>query len=251
MNVRRSVSLSIAVFAAATSAALASNYTVNWLDMSPTPYGSSITNGGSYNLPGYGPVTVTYSLPTTFTHNRSTNGDFLNGSVTSGPDTWSWNHYEYFAAILNTGPDPLVPVQWRVTYHFPTPVPAGQIALGVVGLGQTTSFGGGASIASVTQNGTFLGDFANAGNYGPTQFNPGVPFSMQNSLNGPGGIDPWWNTPLGVVRIDDPLNMLVVDMSTIRGDGVGLNIGYIVPTPASATLLALGGLFSSRRRRTT
>ena len=71
---------------------------------------------------------------------------------------------------------------------------------------------------------------------------------MQNSLTGLGGQDPWWNTPLGVVRIDDPISSLTINFSQIRGDGIGVNIAAI-PEPATAALVGLGALLVARRRR--
>lgn len=235
--------------AAVASTALASNYTIDWLDMSPTLFGNSVPNNSVFFLPNVGNVTVTYSIPPAFTDGRFQNPLLLNGTVSNGGNNYSWTNHELFATTLQTGPDPLVPVPWRITYTFPGTMPAGKIYVGVSGLGQTTSFGGGKSTATVNQNGTFLGDWTGGGNYGPTLFNGGVgTFEMENSLTGAGGQDPWWNTPLGVVRIDDPINSLTVDFSQIRGDGVGVNIGS-VPEPASLALIGLGALWIKRRRQ--
>jgi hypothetical protein len=235
------------VFAA--SNAMAASYTIDWLNMAPTAFGSAVPNNSVFNLPGVGNVTVTYSYPAYFTQTRSQNVDLQNGNLTYAGDNYAWTNQELLATVFTEGPDPIVPVPWWVTYTFPGTQAAGKIFLGVAGLGQTTSFGGGASSATVNQNGTFLGDWSGAGGpWGPTQFTPGPPFQMQNSLTGPGGLDPWWNTPLGVVRIDDPISSLTVDFSQIRGDGIGVNIGA-VPEPASAGLLALGGLLAMSRRR--
>jgi len=67
-------------------------------------------------------------------------------------------------------------------------------------------------------------------------------------VTGIGGADPHWNTELGVVRIDDALSSLTIHYSTLRGDGVGSNIGF-VPAPASAMVMGLAGIAVSRRRR--
>lgn len=62
---------------------------------------------------------------------------------------------------------------------------------------------------------------------GASQFTGGAgTFSVQNSVTGAGGANPWWNTQLGVVRIDDAVSSLTVNQSLIRGDGIGFNIGF-------------------------
>ena len=136
--------------------------------------------------------------------------------------------------FFTVGPDPIVPLTWTVTYTFPGTLPAGTVYVGADGMGQTTSFGGGATVVTVNQNGTFLGDWTGGGGpWGPTQFTPG--FSMQNSLNGAGGLDPWWNTPLGVVKVTDAVSSITINGSQIRGDGIGFNIGFDVQaTPTIA-----------------
>jgi hypothetical protein len=204
----------------------ASAVNIDWLNMAPTPFGNSVPNGSVFNVAGIGNVTVTYSIPATFTHSRLAGGVLQSGNVLSG--AYSWTNFESFANILNTGPDPLVPVKWTITYTFPSTLPVGSVFVGVAGLGATTSFGGGATTATVNQNGSFLGDWSGGGGpWGPTQFTGGVgTFSMQNSLTAPGGLDPNWNTPLGVVLINDPVSSVTVIFSAIRGDGVGVNIGF-------------------------
>lgn len=229
--------------------ASATVFTIDWLDMSPTPFGNSIPNNSNYFLPGLGNVNVTYNISANFTHARTTDGSLQNGSIPFGPDTYQWGAHEIYGAVLQTGPDPLVPVPWDITFTFSGPVPAGAIYVGVAGLGSTTSFGGGSTVATVNQNGTFIGDEDGGNNWGATQFTggPGT-FSMQNSLSAPGGVDPHWNSALGVVRIDDVVSSITVNFSHIRGDGAGVNIGYI-PAPASSVLIGLGGLAALRRRR--
>jgi len=56
---------------------------------------------------------------------------------------------------------------------------------------------------------------------------------MQNSTTGAGGANPHWNTPYAVVRIDDAVSSLTIDLSTIRGDGIGCNIGYARAIPVA------------------
>ena len=219
--------LVISSLAGLASNALAVNYPITWLNMAPTPFGSSVPNSSVFFMPGVGNVTVTYSTPAVITNTRLQNPFIISGNLSAGGNTYNWSNFEAFATIFTAGGNPLVPEIWRITYTFPATMPAGSLYVGVSGLGQTSSFGGGASIASVNKNGTFLGDWSGAGGpWGPTQFSAGPPFTMKNSVIGAGGADPWWNTPLGVVRIDDATNSVTIDMSQIRGDGVGVNIGY-------------------------
>ena len=178
-------------------------------------------------------------MPSVYTNARTQNACLQNGTLVVGPNSWSWAAHELFAAIFTVGPDPLVPVAYTITYTLPGLFPAGSIYLGFAGFGSTTSFGGGASTGTVNQNGTFVGDWTGGcGPWGPTQITGGFgTFQLQNSLTGPGGLDPWWNTPLGVVRIDDAVSSVTVTMSQLRGDGVGLNIGIDKqhPTPTLGT----------------
>jgi hypothetical protein len=225
------------------------NYSINWLNMPPTPFGSSVPNNSVFNLPGVGNVTLTYSVPSVFAHSRGQNPLWTSGNVTSGLDNYAWTNWEQFGATSNAPNPPFVTTQWSVTYTFSGVIPAGTLYVSAGGLGQTSSFGGGASTAVVNQNGTFLGDWSGGGNYGPTQFTGGVgTFSMQNSLTGPGGQDPHWNSMLGVVRINDPVNSLTIFVNSLPGDGIGVNIGAI-PEPASLGLFALAGLAVMRRGR--
>ncbi len=238
------------VLGLATTAAAADTFVIDWLDMSPTPFGSSVPNNSNYILPGLGAVNVSYTIPSVYNHARTTNPSLQNGSVVSGPDTWNWTDHELFAA---TPVSATAATSWNITFTFASTVSPGQIYLGVAGLGATTQSpsGAGATVATVLQNGTFLADYAGspANNWGPTLFTPGPGvFTMQNSLAAPGGADPHWNSQLGIVRIDDAISSLTVRFDQLPGDGVGVNIGY-VPAPAAATTLALAGLTLSRRRR--
>lgn len=231
------------------SPAMAVNYSLNWLDHSPVPMGTQVPNNSNYFLPGVGNVNITYTIPTTISHARGQNNTFFPGSVTSGPDTYSWGTHEYFGAT-SFAPTPPLATSWDITYTFPGVQAPGTIVLGVLGLGRTTSFGGGATTATVQQNGMFLGDFNSINNFGATQFTPGAgTFSMMNSVSGAGGADPWWNTELGLVKIMDPISSLTVRVSHLSGDGIGLNIASCVPTPGAAALAGLAGLTAIRRRR--
>jgi hypothetical protein len=248
-NLTKIALASMVALAGMASPAFAVNYSLNWLNQSPVAFGSPVPNNSNYFMPGVGNVNITYNIPTTFVHNRGQDSTLFPGSVTSGPDTYSWSTHETFGAT-SFGPVPPLATSWDITYTFPGVQPAGSIILGVVGLGATTSSGGGNSVASVLQNGQFLGDYNSTNNFGATQFTGGAgTFSLQNSVTGPGGQNPHWNTELGLVRIMDPISSLTVRFSQLSGDGVGLNIASFVPTPGAAALAGLAGLVAVRRRR--
>lgn len=202
------------------------NIPITWLNMSPTAINSPIPNNSAFNVPGIGNVIVSYSIPGNWTQARGQNPVFTAGNVVSGPNTYAWTNYEDFATIFTDGD--LGPQCGTVTYIFPSLLPAGTVFVGTIGLGATTSFGGGTSTTTVNQNGTFLGDYVPVAGFGPTQFTggPGT-FTCQNSLTGAGGADPWWNTYLGVVRIDDAVQSIVVHQCQLRGDGIGVNVGFL------------------------
>jgi hypothetical protein len=207
--------------------------------MSPPAYGSPVPNASVYFVPGIGNVTVTYSIPANITYLRQAGAGFTAGSI----GTTSWTNYEAFSTIFTDGPDPLVPVLWSITYTFPGTAAPNSVYFGSIGLGQTSSFGGGASVYTVNQNGTFLGDYTDGGPWGPTQYTSSAgTFSVQNSLTGSGGLNPWWNTPLGVVRINDPISSLTINCSQIRGDGIAVNIGFDVDVATSAKSSSWGRL---------
>lgn len=237
----------------AVSAAQAANYTVNWLSYAPTPVGTAPPFVGNYNLPGIGNVQVSYTPNTDFIEARAQVPPLNTGAVTFGPDTYAWTNEETLGRT-NLGLSGVINSSWTVTYTFPGTVPAGSIVLGVQGLGRRDHDPGQSpaatiSQATVFQNGTLLGDYTAAQNWGPTLFTPGIGvFSMMNSLTGPGGADPWWNTGLALVRIDDAVNTLTVHIDQTMGDGLGVNIGAIVPEPTSAALLSLAAAFALRRR---
>lgn len=241
---------SLLAAATLTSSAHAVNYNLNWLSYAPTAIGSPVPNASVFNLPGVGPVTVTYSMPAANLHARFQSNIFYPGSVTSGPDTYNWSVHEAFS-VTSFAQAPSISTSWDITYTFPTTLAPGTIVLGVQGLGATNSPIVGTTTATVLQNGLFLGDYISGQNYGATQFNPGFgSFSMQNSVTGPGGQNPHWNTELGLVKIMDPISSLTVRFNQLSGDGTGVNIASVVPTPGAAGLAALAGLAAMRRRRT-
>ncbi len=229
-SIRALLLCAVALVSVAAGSASAAN--IDWLNMSPVPVGTSVPNNSVYFMPGIGNVLVTYNIPTQVTNTRGQNACLAIGNVPG----YVWNNHEFFGTIFTVGPDPLVPVTWTITYTFPGTIPPGTLVVGTDGLGATTSFGGGASIVTVNQNGAFLGDWGNGpcGNLGPTAFvgGPGI-FSTQNSLTAPGGLDPNWNTPLGVVLIVDPVSSITLLVSQIRGDGIGVNIGHLTQITSS------------------
>lgn len=231
------------------SPALAVNYSLNWLDHSPVAFGNTIPNNSNYFLPGVGNVNITYSIPATFVHNRGQNANYANGNVTSGADNYAWTNHEYFGAT-SFAPTPPAAASWDITYTFSGTLAPGTIILGVAGLGRTTSNGGGMSTATVFQNGLSLGDWNSPANWGATQYTggPGT-FTMNNSVAGAGGADPWWNSELHLVKIMDPISSLTVRFSQLSGDGLSLNIASFVPTPGAMALTGLAGLTALRRRR--
>lgn len=256
MNTRLNrILISAGLALALVASAAASNYTVTWMQHAPTPFGSAPPFASSYNLPGIGVVNMTYTAHPDFAEGRLQVPQLASGLITSAGDNYSWSNQECLART-NWGFSGVMNSSWTVTYTFPSTVAAGSIVLGVQGLGRRDANPGEnpadtISTATVLQNGTLLGEYTGALNVGPTQFTSGAgTFSMQNSLTGPGGNDPWWNTGLALVRIDDAVNSLTVHFDQTSGDGVGVNIGVIdVPEPASAALLALGALFITRRRQ--
>lgn len=234
------------------SQAHAANFTINWLNMSPTPFGTPVPNNSNFTLPGVGNVNVTYSIPAQFSHVRQTNALLQNGNVTSGPDNYAWGAHEMFGAT-NNGPVlvPLQTTQWTITYTFSGTVPANTLYVGAMGIGRTNAPQAGDSLVTVNQNGTFLGDWSGGGNWGATLYNggPGT-FNMTNTQVNAGGADPWWNSQLGVVQINDAVSSLTIIVDQLPGDGLGVNIGsVVVPSPGALSLLGAGGLLALRRRR--
>ena len=248
------VALSGLALGASGNTASAANYTVNWLSMAPVPFGSSVPNNSVYNLAGIGNVTITYTSPPGLTDARlDQTVDFGGGSVTNGPDTYSWSNYESFARAV-VAPVPPLNTSWDITYTFQSTVAAQALVLGVSGLGRRDDINGGTpgavTTATVQQNGTYLGEYFGGGPWGSNLFTPGAGvFSLENSVTGVGGANPHWNTALAVVRIDDALNSLTVRFDQTSGDGVGLNIGVLVPSPGGAALIGLSVFTTAGRRR--
>jgi hypothetical protein len=232
----------------AVSTASAAVYNVDWMQMTPTPIGSPPPFTGTYNLPGVGAVQMSYTGPLSdFAEARFQSLILISGSVAYGGDTYSWTNNEMLART-NWAYSGILNSSWQVTYTFSNAIPAGQLVLGVSGLGRRDPRPNEnpldcISSATVLQNGTYFGDWINAQNYGATAFSGGAGvFSMTNSVTGPGGADPWWNTGLALVRIDDTISSLTVLFNQTAGDGLGVNLGVIVPEPSTLALLACGFL---------
>lgn len=224
-------------------AAFATTIPITWLDQSPTAFGSPVPNGSVFTVAGVGNVTVTYSIPAHWTHSRLLSAGYTAGNVAFGPDTYTWTNYEAFATIFTPGL--LGPEVGTITYTFDSTLPAGSVFVGPIGLGATTSFGGGTSTTRVLQNGTFLGDFIGDVTAGASQFigGPGS-FTVMNSVTGAGGSNPWWNSQLAVVRIDDAVSSITVFQSQLRGDGIGVNIGFAVDAVVAIEPSTWGGVKS-------
>lgn len=248
----RLAALALALPLVGASQAHAANFTINWLNMAPTPFGSSVPNNSVFNLPGVGPVTVSYSIPSSFSHVRQSVPQLQNGNVTAGPDNYSWGAQELFGAT-NNGPVlvPLQTTQWTITYTFAGAIPANTIYVGAMGIGRTNAPQAGDSLVTVNQNGTFLGDWSGGGNWGATLYTGGAgTFNMTNSQVNAGGQDPWWNSQLGVVQINDVVSSITIIVDQLPGDGLGVNIGsVVVPAPGGVALLGMGGALIFRRRR--
>ncbi len=238
----------------APSSSPAASYTIDWMNMPPWVIndfsGPQIPTGQTFVLPGVGNVLVTFSqTPPLFSSYRFQSPGFVVRAVNPAPDTYSWTDHEGIARTNFNSQGAID--NWSVTYTFTSPVAAGSLALGVFGLGRLDLLiPGNITVASVAQNGTFLGDHGIASNLAPTQFSGGAgAFSLQNSMPGngiPG--DPSFNTALAVVRIDDTISSLTVDFAQIGQDGTGVSIGYL-PSPGASVLLGLSGLAMNRRRR--
>jgi hypothetical protein len=150
-------------FALAHSTASAALLPVNWMQLTPTPFGSPPPYTGTYSLPGVGSVQMTYSGPLSdFAEARFQDPTLVSGSVSYGGNTYSWTNNELLART-NWAYSGVLNSPWQVTYTFSSTIPAGQLVLGVSGLGRRNANANEnpvdcISTASVSQSGTFLGD---------------------------------------------------------------------------------------------
>jgi hypothetical protein len=216
--------------------------TISWLDYSADP---SITSGSVYSIPGGGTVTVTHNFPAT--HFQNTTSPSTGGIV-----GYNWSDWE-FIGLHNPVPSATLDA-WSLTFTFSNPQSAGSLYFGAIGLGSTTNNNalGDFSNFHVLAEGTYLGEYIIDPSGGATNFSssPGS-FDMRNSVTGAGGVNPHWNTNLGVVAINQTISFLTIDGTQVHGDGIGLNIGFTaVPEPSAALLgVASVGLLLVRRQR--
>lgn len=243
MNLMKKIATLLCVAVLGVGTAIAATIPITWLDMSPTAFNTPVPNNSVFTVAGVGNVTVTYSIPAHWTQSRAQSAPYTSGSVTYGPDTFIWSNYEYFGTIFTPGL--LGPEVGTITYTFPSTLPAGSVFVGPLGLGATLSYGGGASTTTVAQNGTFLGDFIGDPTAGASQFTggPGT-FAVQNSVTNYGGQNPWWNTQLAVVRVDDAVSSITITQSQLRGDGIGVNIGFAIDAVVSTEASTWGNVKS-------
>lgn len=252
--------------ALALPSAMAAPINIDWLSYAPTPTtGFTAPTQGLYAGPSsntYGPINLSYS--TTVSSGMVTGvllpGMMQNGNVAS--NAYNWGNAETFSRTSTSPSDPINQT-WTVTYGFGTAMQLGDsLMLGIMGLGKRDANpgevpGGQASIVTVNSPGTFtfLGEYDSSGLFAPTMstITPNQ-LIAENSLSAPGGLNPNWNTKWAVYRYDAnaTVNSLTFQVDQTRGDGLGLNIGFVssVPEPQSWTLLASGlALLGLRRLR--
>lgn len=225
---------------------------IDWMALTPAAFGEAPPTTGYYDLSGVGAVQLAYTADTDYGQARVQNPALSTGSITSDSVTYAWTNHETLGRTLSWS-SPWLSSTWEATYTFGQLVPAGQLIVGIQGLGRRDPSDDESpedvrTSAVLVEGGTYLGDWAGNGNYGPTiAVGDANGLSLMNAMSGPGQANPWWNTGLALIRIDVPVSSLTVRFNQTRGDGVGVNIGSLVPEPASALLLAAGGLFVFRR----
>ena len=107
-------------------------YRISWLDVSNVALNSSVPNGQTFTLPGYGLVRVSYTSTTLNWYHIST-ATAQNGSITYLGDTYAWTVADGMAATNFAGSGAL---DYNLTFTFlGPPVPAGQLVLASFGLG--------------------------------------------------------------------------------------------------------------------
>ena len=226
---------------------MAADYIVTWMQLPPTADGGIIPNNSTFNLPGVGSVQMSYAPGAStggggFSATRYEDAPFGNGSVDYSGDTYSWGAFESLLRTHLTNPS-APPEQWTVTYTFQGAVPAGNLALGIWGLGRTDLvYPNYITTATIAQNGTELGQFGESSSYGGNLFTQNAgSFSLQNSIPGDTSTgNPAFNSCLALVRIDDSITSLTVTFWQIGSDGTGVDIGFIEAVPEPSTWIFLG-----------
>ncbi len=215
--------------------ARAAAYKIRWLDLSSVGLNSSVPSGTTFTLPGYnGVVTVSYTS-TSPEWTRDTYLPMQNGIVTSPAGVYGWTSVDYLAAVDVTG---LIDYTLTFTFTGPGPLPPPeQLVLGSIGLGGHLADG--PTIATVYQNGYFLGDWNLGAGFGPTICTPSVNmFTLTNFL-----VDPapgYFNTDFGLTRIDDSIaGSLTISVHQVGGDGIGFTIGLPEPNPCATNCIAI------------
>lgn len=240
--------LLLAIGTAMSGPASAASLNITWLPMPPIPSGTTVPNGSVYAVPGLGTVTLTYSLPAppaslwSAYPVRLNQPSLYNLSVANGGNLYGWTNCEALAGTIKSSTSNTGPYPWSVTWTFSQMIPVGALYFGVSGLGRFNDvYGVGTSTATVSQNGTFLGEVDGGNNWGANVFTsvPGQ-FQLSNSQTGNFAQDPQWNSKLAVIQILDAVTVLTVKLNQIRDDGVGVNIGLDTSLPTPTRLSSWG-----------
>ena len=83
-----------------------------------------------------------------------------------------------------------------------------------------------------------MGDYDLGASFGPSAFTGGVgSFTVKNALPGELNSDAAFNTDFGMVRIDDSVTSVTLNVVHIGRDGINFSIGWITPVlPAAASI---------------
>ena len=210
---------------------------ITWMDLSSYEIGGTITSDSWVDLPGYGNVQISYTpmVPpggSGDTYTRIHQAAAQNGNVTSGGTKYSWGNVDHLAILHHDGTCGQT-ASYSVTFTFSNAVPAGQIAVGVVGLGridQTCSPRKTTVSVAGSPTPTFLGDWSLGAGFAPTAASvTGTTLTLSNSVAEPGA--GYFNTDFGVVQVNSAASSITLNVSNISDDGIGVTIGRIAPCP--------------------